>query len=190
MPEKREKKKTNRAIFLDRDGVINEVVFHDSVKPSSPWKFDEFRFIPKIEEPLEELKAMGFNLFIISNQPDISRGYIEMGTTERINQAIYEHLPIQEIMVCSHDDKDDCPCRKPKPGMLLELSNKWDIDLKNSFLIGDNWKDIEAGKAAGCITFLLDRTYNRAVEADHRVKDIDEMVGIIKLLMNVPETRS
>ncbi len=172
----------NCAVFLDRDGVINEVVFHDSDKPSSPWKFEEFKLVSEIKRPLDEISSMGYYLFIVSNQPDISRGYIEAGTIEKINNIIYEHLPIQEILVCPHDDKHNCYCRKPRPGMLIELSKKWGIDLKTSFLIGDNWKDIEAGKAAGCTTILLDKPYNQAVKADYRVTNLEEGVNLIKIL--------
>ncbi len=169
----------NMAVFLDRDGVINEIVFHDSDKPSSPWRFEEFRLVPGIKKPLEELSSMGFYLFIVSNQPDQSRGYIEAGTTEKINKTIYDSLPIDDIATCPHDDRHNCSCRKPKPGMLLDLSKKWDIDLKRSFLIGDNWKDMEAGKAAGCVTLLLDKPYNQAVKADHRVETLEDAVEII-----------
>lgn len=170
-----------KGVFLDRDGVINEIVFHGSEKPSSPWKFPEFRFIPGIKKPLEELSSMGFNLFVVSNQPDESRGYIEAGTTEKINKTIYEHLPIHEIMTCPHDDMHNCICRKPKPGMLTELSKKWDVDLAGSFLIGDNWKDIDAGKAAGCITILINKPYNQSVRADYRTDSLDDAVrSIIK----------
>lgn len=169
-----------RAVFLDRDGVINEVVFHGSGKPSSPWKFEEFKLVPGIKKPLEELSSMGFYLFIVSNQPDISRGYIETGTTEKINTIIYEHLPICDMLICPHDDHHQCHCRKPKPGMLLDLSRKWKIDMESSFLIGDNWKDMEAGKAAGCITILLDKLYNQAVEADYRVNNLEDIVKLIE----------
>ncbi|HEY9247201.1 MAG TPA: HAD family hydrolase, partial [Candidatus Methanoperedens sp.] len=161
-----------KAVFLDRDGVINEVVFHDSEKPSSPWKFEEFKLIRGIKKPLEELSSMGFYLFIVSNQPDISKGYIEEGTTEKINALIYEKFPIDEIMICPHVEEDNCDCRKPKPGMLLKLSKKWIIDLRESFLIGDSWKDIEAGKAAGCTSILLDKPYNKGIKADYRVRNL------------------
>jgi len=168
------------AVFLDRDGVINEVVFHGSEKPSSPWRFEEFKLIEGLNEPLEELNSMGFFLFIVSNQPDISRGYIDEGTTERINVVIYEHFPIIDIITCPHDDNHKCQCRKPRPGMLLDLSKKWDVDLKKSFMIGDNWKDVDAGNAAGCRTILLEKPYNKEVRADYRAKDLEAAVRLIK----------
>lgn len=170
-----------KAVFLDRDGIINEVVYHGSNKPSSPWKFEEFKLIPGIKKPLEELVQMGYLIFIISNQPDISRGFIKNGTTEKINNVISERFPITEIRVCPHDDHHNCKCRKPKPGMILELCKKWNVDPSKSFMIGDNWKDIEAGKSAGCTCILLDKNYNKSVNIKHRVKNLKEAVKLIKM---------
>jgi len=172
----------NKAIFLDRDGVINEVVFHESDKPSSPWTFSEFKLLPGIKEPLEELNKMGFFLFIISNQPDISRGFIEKGITEKINQIIYDNFPIKEVLICPHDNHHYCNCRKPKPGMIFELSKKYDIDIKKSFLIGDNWKDTGAGQKAGCKTIILNKNYNQTVDADYRTENLSTAVKLIKSL--------
>ena len=127
---------------------------------------------------------MGFLLFVISNQPDISRGFIEKGVTEKINQEIYDNFPIKEIIICPHDDHHNCNCRKPKPGMIFELSKKDDIDIKKSFLIGDNWKDTEAGQKAGCKTIIINKNYNKTVKADFRVENLDEAVKLIKSLKN------
>jgi D-glycero-D-manno-heptose 1,7-bisphosphate phosphatase len=168
-------------VFLDRDGVINELVFHKEVnKPSSPWNIEEFKFMPGLEKPLEKLSKMGYFLFVISNQPDMSRGFIKKSTTERINQIIYEKLPIDDIVVCPHDDHHNCRCRKPKPGMILDLCKKWDVDPNKSLLIGDNWKDITAGKKAGCKTIILDKPYNKSVDADHRLGTLESAVKLIK----------
>ncbi len=174
----------NKAVFLDRDGVINEVVFHNSEKPSSPWNFNEFKLIKGVKEPLEALAKIGYLLFVISNQPDISRGFVEKGTTEKISRIIYDKYPVKEIIVCPHDDHHNCNCRKPKPGMILELSKKYDVDLKKSFLIGDNWKDTEAGEKAGCTTILLDKTYNKSVESDYRTENLNTAVKLIKSIHN------
>jgi D-glycero-D-manno-heptose 1,7-bisphosphate phosphatase len=123
---------------------------------------------------------MGYLLFIISNQPDISKGFIEKEVTEKINQIIFERFPIKEISVCPHIDEHNCDCRKPKPGMLLNLAKKWDIDFNKSFLIGDNWKDMEAGKNAGCRTIIIDHPYNQSVDSDYRVKNLDSAVKLIE----------
>ena len=160
------------------------MVFHDSDKPSSPWRFEEFKFVPGIKKPLEDLFSTGYYLFVVTNQPDISRGYIEEGTTEKINEMIFESLPIHDILVCPHDDKHQCQCRKPKSGMLIELSKKWGVDLEKSFLIGDNWKDIDAGKAAGLTTILLDAPYNKKIFSDFRVNNLESTVKLINYLIS------
>jgi D-glycero-D-manno-heptose 1,7-bisphosphate phosphatase len=131
---------------------------------------------------LEDFKKMGFILFIISNQPDISRGFIKKGVTEKISQIIYDRFPIKEILICPHDDHHYCNCRKPKPGMIFELSKKYDIDINKSFLIGDNWKDTEAGQKAGCKTIILNKKYNQIVDADYRTENLITAVKLIKSL--------
>ena len=136
--------------------------------------------ISGIKKPLIELNKNGYYLFIVSNQPDISRGNIKKGTIEKINKIILKELPVKEIYTCPHEDFHNCKCRKPKPGMILELAERWKIDLKKSFIIGDNWKDMKAGEVAGCITILLDTDYNKEVDADYRVKDIKSASLIIK----------
>lgn len=167
-----------RAIFLDRDGVINKVTLKEG-KPFSPRRFEKFELFDGIREVLEKSKREGFLNIIITNQPDITRGLIKWETLEKMHKFIKENLPIDDIFVCPHDDIDNCQCRKPRPGMLLEAAKKWDIDLKDSFLIGDQWKDIETGKKAGCITILIDYLYNKEVESDFRVNNLHSAIEII-----------
>lgn len=123
---------------------------------------------------------MGYPVFIVSNQPDISRGHIQKGTTEKINQIIKNEYPIKDISVCPHDDHHNCNCRKPKPGMILDLCKKYDIDPEKSYLVGDSWKDISAGKAAGCKTILLQKEYNQQVKADYFIEKFELIIDIIK----------
>jgi len=174
------RKTTNKAVFLDRDGVINKVVYHKNIdKPSSPWSIDEFKIIKGIKKPLDKLKEMGFLLFIISNQPDIARGNIKKGTIEKINKIIYEKFPITEIKTCPHDDKDNCNCRKPKIGMILDLQKKYDIELRQSYIIGDTIKDLKTGENAKITTILIDRKYNQNIKTEFREKSLDDAVKII-----------
>ena len=177
-------KKSNKAVFIDRDGVLNQVVFHPGIhKPSAPWKINEFKLIDGLKKPLDELKKMGFLLFVFSNQPDISRGYIEKGLTEQINSIIYERFPITDIKVCPHDDKDNCLCRKPKPGMILELSKKYNVDLKKSYVVGDSWKDIKAAENAGVKSILIKTNYNETTDATYYASDLNSVVKLLKLLV-------
>ena len=170
----------NKAVFLDRDGVINEVIFRGTDKPIAPWSIEEFRFIKGIKKPLEKLADLGFLLFIISNQPDISKGLIDIQTVETMNNTILSKLPITKIIYCPHEDRHNCSCRKPKPGMLITLSKEYNVNLMKSFLIGDNWKDIEAGKSVGCKSILLNKIYNKAVKADFYINSLTEALKIIK----------
>ena len=174
------RKEKSKAIFLDRDGVLNEVVYHKGInKPSSPWMIDEFKFIKGIEETLLLLKENNDKLFVITNQPDIARKNIKNGVTEKINQKILEKLPIDEIRICPHDDSDQCNCRKPKPGMIMDLVENYNIDLDKSYLIGDGWKDIQAGYQAGCKTILIEKLYNKEVTADFSAENLDSAKDII-----------
>jgi D-glycero-D-manno-heptose 1,7-bisphosphate phosphatase len=168
-----------KAIFLDRDGVINKVILKDD-RPFSPRSIAEFELSDDIEQFLARSRQVGFMNIVITNQPDIARGLISWDVVEAMHLFIKKNLPVDDIFVCPHDDMDNCNCRKPKHGMLLEAAEKWDIDLTNSFLIGDQWKDMEAGKSAGCITILLEFSYNRGLQSDFIVKDLRTALKIIK----------
>lgn len=168
-----------QAVFLDRDGVINKVILKKG-KPFSPRKTEELELCDGIKEFLSASKSEGFLNIAVTNQPDIARGLMEWEGLTAINKLITENLSIDDVLVCPHDDYDNCPCRKPKAGLLLEAAKKWNIDLANSFLIGDQWKDIEAGRNAGCVTILLAYPYNEDVCADFRVTDLQSASEIIR----------
>jgi len=173
----------NKAIFIDRDGVINRVIMRDG-KPSSPWKLEEFEILPDVKECLKAFKKMGFLNIIFTSQPDISRGSLKMEELKKMHKVISETLLVDEIKFCPHDDKDNCSCRKPKPGLILDAVKKWSIDLDKSYVVGDSWKDIGAGKSAGCKTFLLRREYNKNYQKDYdfEISNLKQMVEIIKKL--------
>jgi len=167
-----------KAIFFDRDGVISKAILRED-KPFSPRRFEEFEFIDGIKDVLERFQAEGFLNIVVTNQPDIARGLIQRKELEKMHNLIREELPVDDIFVCPHDEQDNCGCRKPKPGMVFEATQKWDIDLNASFMVGDTWKDIEAGKTAGCATILLDNSYNKEIEADFRAGDVVSAMKII-----------
>jgi D-sedoheptulose 7-phosphate isomerase len=146
------------AVFLDRDGVLNRAVVRDG-KPFPPSGLKEFELLPEVASSLLDLKAHGFALFVITNQPDVARGSQTRDAIETIHQALASSLPIDDIFVCYHDDADHCACRKPLPGLLFEAQRKHNIDLPRSFFVGDRWRDIDAGHAAGCKTVLIDYGY-------------------------------
>ena len=143
-----------RAVFLDRDGVINRGVFKAG-KPFAPFSLSEYEILPGVPEALASLRAAGFLLVVTTNQPDVTRGAARREQVETIHQYIRDRLAIDDIRVCYHDDSDQCACRKPLPGMILAASVEHEIQVRRSFMVGDRWRDIGSGKNAGCTTILV-----------------------------------
>ena len=164
-----------RAVFLDRDGVINRAVLKDGL-PHPPSDISEIEIPMDVPEALSRLREAGYRLVVVTNQPDVARGIQTEDSILAINAALMDSLIIDEFRVCFHDDGDDCTCRKPLPGMLLEAASEAKIDLGASFLVGDRWRDIEAGKRAGCGTILIDNGYDERLqsEPDEVVKTFSE----------------
>jgi D-glycero-D-manno-heptose 1,7-bisphosphate phosphatase len=146
-----------RAVFLDRDGVLNRVVVRAG-KPFPPGGLEELEVLPGVGEALRRLGAAGFVLIGVTNQPDVARGTQRREVVEAINARLLETLPLADLRVC-YEDGDACPRRKPNPGMLLEAAEAFGIDLAGSFMVGDRWSDVEAGRRAGCRTVFLDGGY-------------------------------
>jgi D-sedoheptulose 7-phosphate isomerase len=165
-----------RAVFLDRDGVINRTFVRDG-KPFPPTTLQELEVLPGVPEALHELKQHGYKLLVVTNQPDVARGKQSRQTIDAMHQALSARLPLDDILVCYHTDKDKCDCRKPMPSMLFEAAKKHNIDLAASFMVGDRWRDIEAGYNAGCKTILIDYGYSERSPAhapDLRVGSLRE----------------
>lgn len=171
----------NKAVFLDRDGVLNLALVRDG-KPYSPSNLSELQLAPGAAEALHELKVLGFKLLVVTNQPEVARGNITRAAVEQIHRKIAAELPVDDIFVCYHKDGDGCECRKPKPGMLLEGARKFAVDTKRSFMVGDRWRDIEAGQHAGCRTIFIDGGYEDkqpSRPADARVHSLRQAVDWI-----------
>ena len=147
-----------RAVFLDRDGVLNAAVVRDG-KPYPPAALDDLEIMEEARLSCALLRDAGFKLICVTNQPDISRGTADRSEVDRINARVMSELGLDQVRVCPHDDVDNCACRKPKPGLILDAASQFGLDLANSFLVGDRWRDIDAGKAAGCFTVFVDRGY-------------------------------
>lgn len=147
-----------RAVFLDRDGVLNRTLVRNG-KPYPPGSVAELEILPGVCAGLKTLHHHGYLLIVVTNQPDVARGTVARATVEALNAALAATLPLDEFRVCYHDDTARCNCRKPAPGLLLDAAREHSIDLAKSYLIGDRWRDIEAGQRAGCTSFFLDYTY-------------------------------
>lgn len=147
-----------QAVFLDRDGVLNDAILSEG-RPYPPANLDELRISDGAEDALTRLKEAGFLLIVVTNQPDVGRGTQTREAVEEMNRELARVLPIDEFAVCWHDGREPCPCRKPAPGMVLEAAQRHHIDLSRSYLIGDRWRDIDCGHAAGVRTVWIDRGY-------------------------------
>lgn len=161
------------AVFLDRDGVINRAVIRDG-KPYAPASVGEMEIPPGVGGALDRLKAAGFALVVVTNQPDVARGQQRRDVVEAINAALAAKLPIDEFRVCYHDNADACACRKPLPGLLQQLPA---YDMGGSIMVGDRWKDIEAGRRAGVrATILIESGHKEAchVEPDLRAASLED----------------
>ena len=143
-----------QAVFLDRDGVLNRAILRDG-KPYPPASPAEFELLLGVETACERLASAGLLLIVVTNQPDIARGISTSADVETIGEMLRRALPLSAIRVCPHDDADGCSCRKPKPGLLLDAAREFGITLPGSFMVGDRWRDIEAGRSAGCSTVWI-----------------------------------
>ena len=167
-----------RAVFLDRDGVVNQAIIRDG-KPFPPENVSELVINPDAMIGLPILKRHGFLLLVVTNQPDVGRGRTSMNAVREIHDAIRSELPIDDFFVCCHDDRDGCDCRKPMPGLLVRAAQQYEIQMDASFLIGDRWRDIDAGYRAGVQTALIDFGYQERRpdhEPDIRVTSLLEAV--------------
>ncbi|MBF0595692.1 MAG: HAD family hydrolase [Candidatus Omnitrophica bacterium] len=167
-----------KAVFWDRDGVINKAILRNN-KVFSPRELKDFEIVPGVRKILAECRQQGYLNIVITNQPDISRGLMSRDILDSMHRIIQEQLCVDDIFVCPHDDQDQCTCRKPKPGMMIDAAQKWGIDLRASFVVGDQWKDVDAGKNSGCSTILLSSCYNQGVAADFIIDEISSAADII-----------
>lgn len=170
----------NRAVFLDRDGVINRAIVREG-KPFPPKDLTELEVLPGVPEALAALKKAEYKLIVVTNQPDVARGTVKKEVVESINNQLNSTLPLDEFRTCYHDDHESCDCRKPAPGALLAAASEHNIDLKRSYMIGDRWRDIEAGQRAGCKTVFIDYGYSekQPQQVDHRVPSLRDAALVI-----------
>lgn len=169
-----------RAVFLDRDGVISRSEVRDG-KPYAPRRLEDFRLLPGVPKAVAALKRAGFLVVVVTNQPDIGNGLVAASMVQAMHARLRLRVPVDEIRVCPHRQGAGCSCRKPKPGMLRAAAKRWNIDLQNSYMVGDRGSDIVAGKAAGCYTLLINRHYSEPLPSrpDRTVSSLPAAVRII-----------
>ena len=151
--------KMNRAVFLDRDGVLNKA-FTSKGTPYPPSSLAQVEILEGVAESISELKSRNYELIVVTNQPDVARGKTTVAFVNKVHQMITSILDLQHFYVCYHEDSDQCPCRKPKDGLLRMAAKDLHIDLKSSFMVGDRWRDIAAGNSAGCKCYFIDYSYS------------------------------
>jgi len=168
------------AVFLDRDGVVNRSPVRNGV-PHPPAALQELEILPDVPEALTALREHGYLLVVVTNQPDVARGNAREQDVQDIHARLRSTLKLDAVFTCFHGDADNCDCRKPKPGLLLQAAREFDIDLAASFIVGDRWKDIEAGQRAACKTFFIDYGYREPQPSacDYRVGSLLEAARII-----------
>ncbi len=147
-----------RAVFLDRDGVINRPIVRDG-KPYPPGSVEEFEIYPEVADACAAMKRAGYLLVVVTNQPDVGRGSQSLAIVEDMHAKMCQNLPIDRVEVC-YDPGEGSAFFKPAPGMLLRSAGELSIDLNASFMVGDRWRDVDCGTAAGCQTIFIDRGYN------------------------------
>lgn len=172
---------SRRAVFLDRDGVLIEPIVRDR-KPYAASRPDDVRVMTGVAEACVELSRLGFLLVMVTNQPDIARGKISREFVERTNAELARTLGLDDVQLCPHDDADECACRKPKPGLMTRAADSLHIDLGASIVVGDRWRDIEAGRRAGCRTVFIDCGYDEVLKEapDHTAASLSDAVEWIR----------
>lgn len=164
-----------QAVFIERDGVLNAVRV-EKQQQVTPLTLEEFRPHEDAAPLLKKLKAAGLILIVTTNQPGLSRGYLSRRELDRMHERLRKVFPLDEILVCPHDETDRCPCRKPKPGLLTEAAFKWHLNLDHSYVISDKWQDAEAARIAGCTSLLQESPWVGKVHRDFLLPDLAAIV--------------
>ena len=173
-----------RAVFLDRDGVLNRAVVRNG-RPYPPSSVQDFELHDDVANGCARLKAANFLLIVITNQPDVGRGTQSRETVEAMHLKMQSALPILDrVEICYHAGdryEQPCDCRKPRPGLILRAAAELNIDPKRSYVIGDRWRDVGCARAAGCRAILIDRGYkeNLREAPDFTVTNFNDAVSVV-----------
>lgn len=166
------------AVFLDRDGVlVRELVLDGEAR--APLRLEDFRILDEAAAQVDRLHRAGFRCVVFTNQPEVARGLLQLEVLEEMHRRLIDVTAVDDVLVCPHDDANACACRKPKPGMLLEAARRAPMELRDSFVVGDRWRDIDAGRAVGCYSILIERPYSNCSTADARVSNLSSAVDEI-----------
>lgn len=174
------------AVFFDRDGVLVKPILRHGI-PYAPLRREDFSLLPGAAEAVRTVRTAGFLAIVVTNQPEVRRGLLDPVLLEEFHRLLREQIPVDDLLVCPHDDSDHCECRKPKPGMILEAARRHAIDLARSYMIGDTDRDLGAARAAGLPLVLVDAPYNHRLKADDRVANVlDAAQLVLRLAVSRP----
>jgi D-glycero-D-manno-heptose 1,7-bisphosphate phosphatase len=171
----------NKAVFLDRDGVLNRSILLDGV-PKPPISISDIQILEGAIEAIQILKDHNFIPVVVTNQPDVARGFTTQSNVEAINTFIGNALEIEHFYTCFHDDSDLCGCRKPSPGLIICAAQELKLDTSRSYLVGDRWRDISAGQAVGCQTFFIDYSYPE-LKPKMPFKEVSSLLEAVNLMV-------
>ena len=169
-----------RAVFLDRDGVINGAIVKEG-RPYPPLSLATLEILPGVKDALDDLHKAGYLLIVITNQPDVARGITRRSVVDEIHEFMLANFPISQIKSCFHDEADQCGCRKPKAGAIVSVAREYNLNLNDCYMVGDRWRDIDAGILAGCKTIFIDYQYDekQPTETNFTVKSLLEASKMI-----------
>jgi D-glycero-D-manno-heptose 1,7-bisphosphate phosphatase len=170
-----------RAVFLDRDGVLNRMVERGG-RWGAPLGLETFEVYPWAADSVARLRAIGLLSLVVTNQPELATGELSAPILEAMHERLRRETGVDAVYVCPHRDADRCSCRKPKPGLLLQAAREWGVDVARSFMVGDRYRDVDAGRAAGCVTILVAGPEEGPARPDHRAADLREAVATILTL--------
>src|SRR6266536_1778082 len=180
-----------RAVFLDRDGVLAEAIVRADGKSYAPTRVEDFVLVPEAPAQVQRLRDAGFVCIVFTNQPELANGELASSDLDAMHRTMRAAIPLDDVYVCPHDKSEGCRCHKPATGLLDDAAARWDVDLATSFVIGDRWRDIGAGRAAGCYSIRLDRPYSACEVADARVQTLTEAVEmVLRLAAPTPTSRA
>jgi D-glycero-D-manno-heptose 1,7-bisphosphate phosphatase len=169
---------SRRAVFLDRDGVLAEAIVRDGTA-YAPTRVEDFVLVPEAGAQVQRLRDAGFLCIVFTNQPELANGELRPADLDEMHRQMRAAIRLDDVYVCPHDKSEGCRCHKPALGMIEDAVARWDVDLATSYVIGDRWRDVDAGRAAGCYSILIERPYSAASWADARVGTLTEAVDTV-----------
>jgi D-glycero-D-manno-heptose 1,7-bisphosphate phosphatase len=165
-------------VFLDRDGVLASEIVRDGVA-YAPTRVEEFVLVPEAGQQVQRLRDAGFLCIVFTNQPELANGRLKLADLEEMHRQMRAVIPLDDVFFCPHGREAGCRCYKPKLGMIEDAVARWDVDLARSYVVGDRWRDVDAGRAAGCYSILIERPYSHATWASVRVRTLTEAVDAV-----------